>query len=492
VSRRGLLAAASLGLLLGACSMAPAYQPPPLPIPPAYKEDGPWRPAQPADGQPRGPWWARFGDADLNRLEPQLDAANPDLAAAVARYDQARAFAARAESGLLPQLDAQGELSANKQSAHRPLRSSGSSQPTYYGANQIGGVASYEVDFWGQIRNQVTAGKALAQASAAGLASARLSLETELASDYFALRGLDADAKLLDDTVDAYQKALELTQRLFDGKLVSSMDVSRAQTQLETARAQASDVAGRRAMLEHAVAILVGQPPAAFSLPARPDVAPAPAIPTGLPSDLLQRRPDIASAERQMMAANAQIGVARAAFYPSLSINALGGTQSTDLNLLSAANSFWAVGPNVSLPIFDGGLLKAQESTAWARFRETSADYRSTVLKAFAEVEDNLAQLHWLGQETSQEDAAVQAAQHTLDVALNLYRQGADSYLDVVTAQTPLLQAQQQALDLRTRRVLAAVGLIRALGGGWDTIDLPSSAQAAKLGQNNVTSRAGL
>lgn len=470
--RRGLLATAGLGLLLGACSLAPAYRPPAISIPPAYKEAGPWRPAEPADGQPRGPWWARFGDGDLNRLEVQLDAANPDLAAALARYDQARAFAARAESRLFPQLDAQSGLSANKQSADRPLR--GAASPTYYGANQIGGVASYEVDLWGQIRNQVAAGKALAQASAADLASARLSLEAELASDYFALRGLDADARLLDDTVGAYQKALELTRRLFDGKLVSSIDVSRAQTQLETARAQASDIAGRRALLEHAIAILTGQPPAAFSLPARPEIAPPPAIPTGLPSGLLQRRPDIASAERRLMAANAEVGAARAAFYPSLSINALGGGQSTDLNLLSAANSFWAVGPNVSLPIFNGGFLKAQKAAAWGRFREASADYRSTVLKAFAEVEDELALLHWLGREASQEDAAVQAAQHTLDVALNLYRQGADSYLDVVTAQTPLLQAQQQALDLRTRQAMAAVALVRALGGGWDAAGRPA------------------
>jgi NodT family efflux transporter outer membrane factor (OMF) lipoprotein len=466
-------------LLLGACSLAPPYRPPPLDVPTAYKEDGPWRPAQPSDALARGPWWRCFGDATLDRLEGRLDAANPDLAAAAARYDEARAFAARAQAGLFPQVVAGASLSTNKQSADRPLRRAGS--PNYFGANELDAQASYEIDLWGKIRNQASAGKAQAQASAADLASARLSLEAELASDYFSLRGLDADARLLSDTVQAYQKARDLTQRLFDGKLVGSMDMSRAEAQLRSAEAAAADVAGRRALLEHAVAVLAGEPPASLSLPPEPSIPAPPEIPTGVPSALLQRRPDIASAERTMKAANAQIGVARAAFYPSLSISALGGTQATTLNLLSAANSFWAVGPSVSLPLFEGGALKANESAAYARFRETSADYRSVVLKAFGEVEDNLALLHWLGEESAQEDAAVTASQHTLDVALTLYREGADSYLEVVTAQTPLLQAQQAVLDLRTRRVLASIALIRALGGGWTAADLPSATRAIEL-----------
>ncbi len=483
-----LAAGAGFVLLLGACSFAPDYRPVLVATPPAYKEAGPWGPAKPLDGSARGPWWARFGDQGLDRLEPRIEAANSDLASAVARYDQARAYAARAQAGLFPVIDAGAGLSIAKQSATRPLR--GAASPNYYGANQLDVQAGYEIDLWGRLRNQATAGQALAQASAADTASARLSLQAELAGDYFALRGLDADAKLLDDTVEAYQKERDLTQQLFDGKIVSSMDVSRAETQLQSARADVSDIAARRALLEHAIAVLVGEPATAFSLAPDPSDASPPEIPTGVPSALLQRRPDIASAERQMMAANAQIGVARAAFYPALSIGAVGGTQSTGLNLLSAANSFWAVGANLSLPLFNGGALKADESAAWAKARQTSADYRSTVLRAFAEVEDNLALLRWLGQESKQESGAVNAAQHTLDVAMTLYRQGADSYLEVVTAQTPLLQAQKRALDLQTRRMLSAVALVRALGGGWDTAELPSASEAIKLAPN--TTGAGL
>jgi NodT family efflux transporter outer membrane factor (OMF) lipoprotein len=482
---RPLFFVTGLSLALGACTLAPVYHPPLVETPATYKEIGPWRPAEPSDGLARGPWWRLFNDATLDQLELQVDQANPTLAAAVARYDEARAFAARAAAGRYPQVSAGGSLSTNKQSTNRPLR--GAASPTYYGANELDTEASYEIDLWGKIRNQATAGVTTAQASAAGLAAARLSLEAELASDYFSLRGLDDDAQLLTQTVDAYQKARDLTQRLFDGKIVGSIDVSRAETQLELARAEVSDLAAKRALLEHAIATLVGKPASAFSL--APDTAPftLPDIPTGLPSALLQRRPDIAQAERTMKAANAQIGVARAAFYPSISLDVLAGTQSTNLNLLDAANGFWSLGPNVSLPIFNGGALNAQESAAFAAFRETSASYRATVLGAFGEVEDNLALLHHLRTESTAEEAAVVAAQHTLDVAFNLYHQGADSYLEVVTAQTPLLQAQQGALDLKTRQMLAAVGLIRALGGSWDRSDLPSASAAAQLAPNTLT-----
>jgi NodT family efflux transporter outer membrane factor (OMF) lipoprotein len=472
------------GLLLTACNLAPEYHPPLIATPASYKESGPWHPAQPSDTLPRGPWWERFGDTTLNELEPRIDAANPTLAATVAIYDQARAYAAQAEAGLYPQVNLGASLSANRQSDTRPLRASkvGGSQ---YGANELDAQASYEIDFWGKMRNTALAGAASAQASAADLATIHLSLQAELASDYYSLRGLDADAQLLADTVTAYQKARDLTERLFQGKIVSSMDVSRADTQLETARAQVSDIAARRALLEHAIAVLVGEQPSSFSLPAKVLPFKLPDIPTGMPSTLLQRRSDIAMAERNMQAANAEIGVARAAFYPSVSLNFLGGTQSTSLSLLSLANSFWSFGPSVSLPLFNGGALDAQESATYAKFRQTNADYRATVLSAFAEVEDNLALLQWLGKESGNEDAAVTAAQHTLDVALNLYQQGADSYLEVVTAQTPLLQAQQTALDLQTRRLLADVALIRALGGGWDTGEMPSDADATKLAANN-------
>jgi NodT family efflux transporter outer membrane factor (OMF) lipoprotein len=309
----------------------------------------------------------------------------------------------------------------------------------------------------------------------------RLSLQSELASDYFTLHGMDADAKLLNDTVTAYQKALDLTTLLFKGKIAASLDVTRAQTQLSLAKAQVSDVAGRRALLEHAIATLVGEPASSFSLPATVLPLVLPDIPTGIPSTLLQRRSDIASAERNVKAANAEIGVARAAFYPSLSLNLTAGFQSSSTNLLSMPNSFWSIGPDISMPVFTGGYLNAAEAASFGRFREVSAMYRSTVLTAFQQIEDNLALLHWLGQESVDEQAGVQAAQQTLDSALTLYREGASSYLEVVTAQTALLQAQQSELDIQTRRLTADIGLIKALGGGWDVSDLPSSSDASKV-----------
>lgn len=476
---RNLVPVLCLALALGACDLAPDYHPPLVDVPEAYKEVGPWQPAAPSDAVPRGDWWTRFGDPILDRLEPQIEAANPDLAATVARYDQARAFASEAASGLDPQASLGASLSANRQSATRPLR--GATQPNFYGANQAAASVGYEIDFWGKIRNEAKAGSELAQASAADLATMRLSLQSALATDYLTLRGLDADAKLLTDTVGAYQKALDLTQTLFHGKIVSSLDVSRAQTQLDTARAEISDVASKRALMEHAVATLVGQPASSFAIPAEVPSFTVPSVPASVPSTLLQRRPDIAAAERTVAAANSEIGVARAAFYPSLSLNLLAGFQSGGLNLLSLPNSFWSVGPDVSLPLLDGGKLDAEEAIAYARFREAGANYRSTVLAAFQEVEDNLALQHWLGQEADDEAAAVAAAQHTLDVALNLYKEGVSSYLEVVTGQTALLQAQQALLDLQTRRFAADVGLIRSLGGGWQETDLPTEAAASKL-----------
>jgi NodT family efflux transporter outer membrane factor (OMF) lipoprotein len=481
---RHCLIVAGLGSSLAACNLAPGYHPPLVAVPAAYKEVGPWKPAQPSDMLPRSAWWLRLGDNTLNELEPQVDAANPGLEATVARYDQARAFAAEAEAGLFPQVSLGGSQSANKQSKDRPLRSA--SGPNYYNANQIGVQATYEVDIWGKIRNAVSAGKSLAQASAADLATMRLSLQAELATDYFMLRGLDADTKLLADTVTAYQKALDLTEILFKGKIASNMDVSRAQTQLSLARAQVSDLAGRRALLEHAIATLVGQPAASFSIAAKVLPFVLADVPIGIPSTLLQRRSDIASAERTMNAANAEIGVARAAFYPDVSLNLAAGFQSSSRSLLSLPNSFWSVGPDVTMPLFDGGNLDAQEAAAYARFREVSATYRSTVLSAFQQVEDNLALLHWLGQESVDQEAGAKAAQQTLDNALSLYREGANSYLEVVTAQTALLQAQQGALDLQTRRLTADVGLIRALGGGWDGTELPSDAETIKLPANTL------
>jgi len=481
--RARLLPISMVLLSLAACNMAPDSPPPLITVPAEYKEAGPWQEAHPGDTLPRGPWWHSFGDPTLDHLESELGAASPSLGAAVARYDEARADAAEAESGLYPQLNIGGDLSANRQSAGRPLRVGG---PNEYGANQLDAEAGYEIDLWGKLRNEAAAGRDLAQAGAADLAGMRLSLEAELATDYLTLRGLDADAQLLDGTVAAYQKALDLTQSRLQGAIASGMDVSRAETQLDTARAQVSDIAGRRALIEHAIATLVGEPAPSFSISPGTQAMNLPEVPNGLPSILLQRRPDIAAAERRIAAANAEIGVAKAAYYPSVSLAAEGGFQSTGFNLLSLPFSFWSLGPSVSLPVLNGGRLDAEESNAYAKFREMSESYRSTVLGAFQEVEDNLALLHWLGRQSVDEGAGVGAAQRTLDIAMNLYREGADSYLEVVTAQTALLQLQQTSIDLRSRRLEADVGLIRALGGGWDVTSLPSDAQSTELAKNTT------
>jgi NodT family efflux transporter outer membrane factor (OMF) lipoprotein len=476
-----LLASAAL-LALTACNLAPPYRVPLVAVPVAYKEAAPWQPARPADDLSRGAWWARFGDETLNELEPQIDTANQDLAATVARYDQARAYAAEAAATLYPFVNANAQLSTNKQSKDRPLRVSPLS--TYYGANQVGLSASYEIDLWGKLRNTAAAGRATAQSSAADLATMRLSLQAQLASYYLSLRGADAQDQLLTDTVAAYQKAFDLTERRFEGKIVSSLDVSRAKTQLRTAQAALANEFAARALFEHAIATLVGKPASDFSIP--PKVIPftAPDIPTGVPSDLLQRRPDIASAERLVKAANAGVGIARAAFYPSLTLNLLGGFESTKLSLFNATDTFWTLGPGLTLPIFEGGLLKAQESYAYAALREAGDNYRSIVLKAFQDVEDQAALIRLLAEASAEEDDGVKAAEHTLEVALTLYKMGATSYLEVVTAQTELLLAQQTALDFNTRRQLAVVALIRALGGGWDTKELPSDKEATKLAPN--------
>jgi NodT family efflux transporter outer membrane factor (OMF) lipoprotein len=481
--RANLWAAAAL-LTLSACNLAPAYHTPPVAVPLAYKEVAPWQPARPADDLNRGVWWARFGDETLNGLEPMIDTANPDLAATVARYDQARAFAAEAAASLYPQINGAAETTVNRQSDNRPLRLS-TKQPSYYGADEIAASIAYEVDLWGKLRNQAAAGRATAQASAADLASMRLSLQAELASDYLALRGADAQNQLLIDTVAAYQKALDLTEHRFEGKIVSSLDLSRAQTQLRAAQADLANATAARALYEHAIATLIGRPASDFSIPVEVIAFTLPDIPTGVPSALLQRRPDIASAERLANAANSGVGIARAAFYPSLSLNLLGGFQSTRLSLLNLPDSLWTVGPSLSIPIFEGGRLRAGESAAYANLREASANYRSVVLSAFQQVEDQGALLRLLAEASADEEASVSSAQHSLDVSLNLYRLGVTSYLEVVVAQTALLQSQQAALDFRTRRQLATVGLIRALGGGWDVKDLPSDSAATRLAANH-------
>jgi multidrug efflux system outer membrane protein len=457
--------AVALALALGGCSLAPAYTPPVVAVPAAYKEAGPWIPATPMDTAPRGAWWQAFGDPVLDDLESRIERANPTLAAALARYDRARAAASQARAGLFPEIDASADVVRERVSAGRPL--SASRQAARYTDRDVGASFSYELDLWGRVRNAVRAGAAEAKASEADVAAARLSLQAQLADTYFILRGADAEVRLLADTVAAYERATELTRTRHDGGIASGLDVSRAQTILSTARASLSEVAADRAIAEHRIAALVGEPAGSFAIaPATPALAPL-AFPAGTPSTLLQRRPDIAAAERRVAAANARIGVARAAMFPSITLGGSGGFETTSGALLSAPFGFWALGPaSAVLALFDGGKRRAGVRISRADYEEAAANYRETVLGAFREVEDNLALAHHLAVETKDQRAAAAAAEHTRDLALVRYRDGASDYLDVVTAQTAALESERAVLNLETRRLTVSVDGIRALGGG--------------------------
>jgi len=462
-----LAGGAALTLLLGACSLAPPLKTPVIPAGDAYKEGGNWTQAQPADRLPRDSWWTLYGSAELDTLQTQLIAGNPTLAAAFANYAQARAVSDQARAGLFPTLGLNAGVQRARESVNAPLISS--AVPRYFDTNVVGGSVSYELDLWGQIRNEVKAGEANAAAAAADLENARLSLIAQLADDYIQLRSLDRSSKILDDTVAAYSRALVLTEQRHGAGIAPGLDVSQAQTQLNAARSQAAQTLAQRALMEHAIAALLGVSASTFSIERAIVDIQQPQIPTGLPATLLQRRPDIAGAQRRMMAANANIGVARAAYYPSLTLGASGGFESTSFsNWISAPSSFWAIGPNALLSVFDGGLRKAQVAQARAEFDASAANYRGTVVGAFQQVEDSLATLNYDSEAARQEKAAVDAAQRTLDFSLALYVQGAADYLTVVTSQTALLQTQLQALNLDTLQLQASVDLIRALGGGWE------------------------
>ena len=483
--RRRTAASALLAASLAGCNLAPHYIPPSTPAPLAYKEQGPWTEAQPADTLPRGAWWTGLDDPTLDRLEPQVPLANPTLAAALAAYDQARDFAAEARSAYLPTVSGLDQNTYNRQSQERLFR--GSSQPNEEANNQIGATLSYELDLWGRIRNLVAAGEAGAQAAAADLADAQLSLQGQLADDYIELRGLDAQDRLLRSTVAAYQRALDLTDARHSGGVASGLDVDRAANQLSAAKAQINDVAAQRALYEHAIASLVGQPASTFAIaPSTAVDRVVPRVPAGVPSTLLQRRPDIAAAERRAYAANRQIGVARAAFFPTVSLGAQGGWENTGGNdLLTSPDSFWTVGPQLALTLFDGGRRRAVVAASKAAFKLVSAQYRATVLTAFQQVEDQMALANHYSAEQVDEASAVKSAQATTNLSLIRYREGATNYLDVVTAQTAELQAEQTLLGLQTRRQQASVDLVRALGGGWSDADLPSLGHAARQTRSN-------
>jgi len=457
-----------LGLLvsLTGCSLIPDYIKPTPPVVEAFKEDGPWRLAHPADQMPRGNWWMGFKDPILDSLEARLDSSSLELAAALSRHDQAEALFAGQSARELPEVDLGGAFTTNRQSANRPLR--GINQPNVYGATTIQAGLNYELDLWGRVRSAVASAQGLAEASAADVESVRLSLHAQLANSYIQLRGLDSQILLLTDSIAAYERQAVLVGHLHDEGVVSGLDVARSQTLLEETRAQKTHAQSLRALNEHAIAVLLGESASSFTVTPAPLVAVYPDVPVTVPSAVLQRRPDVASAERRLMSANADIGVARAAFYPTLYLGAEGGFQNLGgANLVSTPNSFWSLGPLAFFSIFDAGRREAVVRQATARTQEVTALYKATVLNAFKEVEDNLSLLHYLGEENESQTRATQAAHHTYDLAMNRYREGAVSYLEVIDAENAKLRTEQAQLSIVIQRMQADVGLVRAIGGDW-------------------------
>jgi multidrug efflux system outer membrane protein len=451
--------------LLSACSLAPRYEKPVVPEVTAYKEAGEWMQATPADAIPRGSWWEAFGDAKLNELQQQLREGSYDLQAAIARFEQARAVARRARSDLFPALDAQASGVRARSSANAP-RSNGTA---ITGNDYIAGAnLSWEIDLFGRLRNAARAAGNRAQASAADLAGVDLALRAELAADYFALRGADAEVKLLEDTVQAFDRAYELTSNRYQGGIAAATDVDQAETQRQNARAQLASVRLQRAQLEHAIAVLLGLPPARFTLDAAPFVGEPPPIATGLPSALLLRRPDVAAAERAVAAANAEIGVARAAWFPVFVLGGSAGYEGTSSSSwFDAPSRFWSAGPAGQVPLLDFGGRSAVSRQARAAYEEAVATYKQTAVNAYREVEDNLAALRHLADEVAADDAAAASAQRSAYHADRRYAAGVADYLEVASTQTAALQAQRSALEARVQRMNAAIGLVRALGGGW-------------------------
>jgi NodT family efflux transporter outer membrane factor (OMF) lipoprotein len=480
---RSMIGLSAIAVLAG-CSVGPKYTRPSITTPAAYKENPPqsfgqagiWKPAQPSDQELRGKWWEAFGDPELNALEEQVSVSNQDLKEAEARFRQARAMVGFNRASEFPTIAVGPSASYVKDSNNTPAF------PTTVSRNGAGDFVlpvdlSYEVDLWGRVRRTVAAAREETQATAADLATASLSLHAELAIDYFELRSADAQEEILDNTVKAYADAYQLTETRFEGGASPRSDVAQAKTQLEDAQVQDTDVTVERAAYEHAIAVLIGKPPAEFSLAAAPLNLRPPAIPASVPSELLERRPDIAAAERRVAEANEQIGIARAAYYPTLGLNAAAGFESTQIvNLLSGPNALWAVGPQLVETLFDGGRRRATSRAAWANFDALTANYRQTTLTGFQEVEDNLAALRILDREAQQQRDATASADDWLEVSTNRYTGGVDNYLQVIIAQTTDLTNQRNEVDILRRRMDASVLLIKAMGGGWDVSELPAQA----------------
>jgi NodT family efflux transporter outer membrane factor (OMF) lipoprotein len=479
----GSLAGGATLLLIGtltACSFAPVYKTPDsVPAANAYKESGDWKAAEPVDNQSRGTWWTVFQDPQLDALEAKVGDANQDLKAAFARLQQARATTRIARADFFPNLNVGSAATRSRASVNSPTYVPGRN-PTYNNFD-LEADLSYEFDVWGRVRNAVTSAKASQQASAADLATLNLSIHAELATDYFTLRAEDAEQLLLDKTVTDYTLSLQLTQNLYNGGGAAIADVAQAQAQLETARTLAADIRLQRAQSEHAIAVLLGENPSAFHAEPNPlplELTPPP-IDTGLPSSLLERRPDVAAAERRVAAANATIGVARAAYFPVFSLAAAAGFDSTrSSNWLSAPSRLWSLGPAAGvLTVFDAGRHRAQTAQAKAIYDEQVAGYRSTVLTAYQEVEDNLAALGQLQQENVSEAAAVTATGKALQQAQYRYKAGLVTYLEVATNENTFLQAQLSDVNIQVRRMNASVLLVKALGGGWNRENLEAASR---------------
>ena len=495
--RRFLALLTCLALATTACTIGPKYQTPVVQVPAGYKELNGWKVAQPRDDIPRGKWWEIFQDARLNALAEQIDVSNQNIAIAEAQLRGARAAINVARAALFPTVTGRVTLIGSRLSLNRAGVSDNASEAPRADYLLPAIEASYEADVWGRIRHNIAANIANAQATAADLETVRLSLQADLAVNYFALLGLDAQKQLLDFIIAAFERAVALTTNRYNQGVAAQIEVLQARTQLEITRAQAIDVGVQRAQFEHAIAILIGKPPAEFTIPPvlfpvrRPDipagfpVQPAdipgglpmlmqpPPIPTGLPSELLERRPDIAAAERLVAVANAQVGIAQTAFFPAVILTAAVGLGSSSLtNLFSLPSVFWSVGSTLTQIVFDAGRRKAVAEQAQAAYDATVATYRQTVLTAFQSVEDNLAALRILEEEAQQQDRAVKTAEMALLIAFNRYRGGVTTYLEVVTAQNAALVAERTAVDLLTRRMIAAVLLVRALGGGWQGLSM--------------------
>ncbi|MGO8705098.1 MAG: efflux transporter outer membrane subunit [Candidatus Brocadiia bacterium] len=471
------VSAAAFALWIGGCNLAPKYQKPSVETPGAFKEAAGWKPAQPKDDARRGHWWEVFGDPQLSALEEQVSVSNQNIAAAFANFLAARAVVKEARAAYYPVLTTSPSATRSYESGTPPPAATRSEQnwSTYL----LPLDASWVPDLWGNIRNNVNATTFTAQASAATLEGLLLTTQADLAADYYQLRAQDNLIQVNADTVAADQKNLDLLKVQYAAGIASDEDVSQAETLLKTVQAQATGLGIARAQLEHAIALLIGKPASSLSIPVEPFKAKPPAIPVGIPSQLLERRPDVAASERNVAAANEQIGIAKAAFFPTLTLTGSAGLLSGDPigNLIKDPIKLWSVGAGLTETIFDAGLRSAVVEQSRAQYNATVANYRQTVLTAFQEVEDSLAALRILSQQVGQEDAAVASAARTLALATHRYELGIDSYLNVITAQLALLTNQQTAVTIRSQQMTSSVQLIVALGGGWNAAELPTPEQ---------------